>query len=167
MNIFVAKNEQKLGPYTVEEVRARIGSGSFSGEDLGWHEGLTDWQPLSRLLASLPSEGEGPPPAPRKSSGLAKASFIIAMVGIGAWLALIAAAAIAVTTGIDEMSLFMVMVGLGMFIVMAANLVGVIFGFIALPKTVSNKWMAVAGLTANGVELLGVLFLFFLGLAQK
>jgi hypothetical protein len=167
MNIFVAKNEQKLGPYSVEEVRVRIGSGSFSGEDLGWHEGLTDWQPLSRLLASLPSGGEGPPQVPRKSSGLAKASFIIAMVGIGAWLVLVAAAAVAVRSGVDEMSLLMVIIGLGMFIVMAANLVGIIFGFIALPKPVSNKWMAVAGLTANGVELLGVVFLFVLGLAQK
>jgi hypothetical protein len=166
MDIFVAKNDQKLGPYTLEEVRARIDSGSFSWEDLGWHEALTDWQPLSRLLAALPSEGEGPP-APRKSSGLAKTSFIISMIGIGAWLALIVAATVCVLRGVDEMSLFMVMIGLGMFVVMAANLAGIIFGFIALPKPISNKWMAIAGLTANGLELLGVLFLFFVGMAQK
>jgi hypothetical protein len=166
MDIFVAKNDQKLGPYTVEEVRARIGSGSLSGEDLGWHEGLTDWQPLSRLLASLSSGGEGPP-VPRKSSGLAKTSFIISMVGIGAWLVLIVAATVCVIRGVDEMSLLMVMIGLGMFIVMAANLAGIVFGFIALSKPVSNKWMAVVGLTANGLEFLGVLLLFFLGLAQK
>ncbi len=155
MDIFVAKNDQQLGPYTVEEVRDRISSGSVTGEDLGRHEGLADWQPLSRLLASLPSEGEGPPPAPRKSSGIAKTSFIISIVGIGAWLALIVAAAVAVSSGVDEMSLFMVMIGLGMFIVMAPNLAGIIFGFIALPKPISNNWMAVAGLTANGLELLG------------
>ena len=86
---------------------------------------------------------------------------------MGVWLMLIVSAAVAVSSGVDDMSLLMVMIGLGMFIVMAANLVGIIFGFIALPKPVSNRWMAVAGLTANGLEILGVVFLFFLGLAQK
>jgi hypothetical protein len=167
MDIFIAKNDQKFGPYTLEEVRARISSGSFTGDDFGWHEGLTDWQTLSRLLASLPSEEGGPPPVSRKSSGFAKTSFIISVIGMGVWLMLIVSAAVAVSSGVDDMSLLMVMIGLGMFIVMAANLVGIIFGFIALPKPVSNRWMAVAGLTANGLEILGVVFLFFLGLAQK
>lgn len=167
MNIYLAKNQQKHGPYTADEVRARVASGTFTETDLGWHEGLASWQPLSRLLASLTSESEGPPPVLRKSSGLAKASFIMALVGFAFWLVLIAAAAVGVSRGAGDTSSWMVILGLLMFVVFIANLVGFILGAVALPKTIANKWMAVAGVTANCSELLGVLFLLLLGLTRK
>jgi hypothetical protein len=167
MNIYVTKNQQKHGPYTPAEVRSRIVSGQFAESDLGWHDGAASWLPLSQLLASLTIGPDGAPPIPQKSSGLAKASFIIAMVGIGAWLMLFVAAAAGVSSGAGETSALMMSVGLFMFGGMATNLAGAIFGIVALAKPISNRWMAVTGVIANGVELVGVLFLMVLGLAHK
>jgi hypothetical protein len=54
MQYHVAKNGEKSGPFEKEEVFRRLVAGELSGSDLGWHEGLTDWEPLSKLI---------PPPA--------------------------------------------------------------------------------------------------------
>ena len=58
MQIHVAKNGQKMGPYSEAQVREMLAAGSIAGTDLGWHEGLADWVPLSSLLA-----GAAPIPA--------------------------------------------------------------------------------------------------------
>jgi hypothetical protein len=172
MNLYVAKNQQKHGPYTVAEVQSRIATGEFVESDLGWHDGVQGWQPLSQLLGPLPATPQvGPsipsiPPAPLKSSGLAKASFIIALVGIGVWLVLVVTAAVGVSSGMGERSPLMVIVGLGMMAFMAVNLMGAVLGIVALTKPISNKWMALTGLILNGLELVGVLFLMIVGLAQ-
>ena len=89
------------------------------------------------------------------------------MVSIGAWLVLLVAAAAGVSGGARDTSPLMVSLGLFMLAGMAANLAGAIFGIVALTKTISNRWMALTGVIANGVELVGVLFLMVLGLAQK
>jgi hypothetical protein len=165
MNIYVTKNEQQHGPYTPAEVLARLTSGQFVTSDLGWHAGAAGWLPLSQLLTAFGPEGE--PPFPQKSSALAKISFIIAMVGIGGWLVLLVMAAAGVSRGARDNSPLMMFLGLFMFAGMAANLTGSIFGLIALAKPSSNKWMAITGAIANAAELLGVLFLMVLGMAQK
>ena len=89
MQIYITKNEQKLGPYTPAEVRARIASGQFSESDPGWHDGLRDWLPVSQVLASSQVGPDAAPPIFKKASGMAKASFIIAMIGVGVWFVLI------------------------------------------------------------------------------
>jgi len=165
MNIYVTKSEQEHGPYTPAEVRARLASGQFVESDLGWHDGAVNWMPLSQLLTAFGPDGA--PPIPRKASALARASFIIAMVGIGGWLVLVVAAAAGVSAGARDTSPLMVSVGLFMFAGMAANLAGFIFGVVTLAKPISNKWMAVTGVIANAVELVGILFLMILGLASK
>ena len=86
VNILVAKNGSQLGPFSENELRAKLTSGEFSPADYGWHEGLTSWSPLSQLLGSAPaaplppeSQGHGSTPAlyspPPQSRGPAK-SFI-------------------------------------------------------------------------------------------
>ncbi|MDZ4816196.1 MAG: DUF4339 domain-containing protein [Verrucomicrobiota bacterium] len=167
MNFFVAKNQQRHGPYTEDEVRSRIMSGQFAKSDAGWHEGQVDWKPLSQLLVYLPDGPSILPPLPQKSSGLAKASFIIAMVGIGIWLILLSAAVIGVSSGAQETHPLMIIVGLLMFAGMAANLAGAVLGTIALTMSISNRWMAVAGLIANGLEIFGVVMLMVIGSAQR
>lgn len=167
MNIYVAKNQQKHGPYTPAEVSARMASGQFAETDLAWHEGMADWLPLARLVAELPSGPGGAPLLPPPRSGLAKASFIISMVGLGAWFVLILVAAVAVSSGARETGPLMIVVGLAMFAGMAANLAGILFGAVVLTKPIANKWMAVTGVIANSVELCGVLFLMILGWSQK
>ena len=62
MNILVAKNGSQLGPFSENDVRAKLASGEFSSSDYGWHEGLTAWSPLSQLLAAAPPPAPAPPP---------------------------------------------------------------------------------------------------------
>ncbi|MDB6066906.1 MAG: putative rane protein/domain protein [Pedosphaera sp.] len=167
MEIFVTKNQQQQGPFTLDDVRGRIASGEFVGSDLGWHKGLADWLPLSQLLASFPVGPHGPPPIPLKSSGFAKASFLIGMIGIGAWVVILGAAAVGASKDADEHSPLLIIAGLCMFAGMAVNLAGVVFGIIGLRRTCSNRWMAITGVVANGLELFAVLSLMVIGLATK
>ena len=84
MQYHVAKNGEKSGPFEKEEVYRRLVAGELTGADLGWHEGLAEWEPLAELL---------PPPqaqpvfatsashsvavtAPQGTSGLAIASLV-------------------------------------------------------------------------------------------
>ena len=52
MKILVNKNGEQLGPYSTDEVSARIGSSELHPTDLGWHEGLAAWTPLNLILGS-------------------------------------------------------------------------------------------------------------------
>jgi type II secretory pathway pseudopilin PulG len=49
MQYHVAKNGEKSGPFDQEEVYRRLVAGELSGTDLGWHEGMAEWEPLSKL----------------------------------------------------------------------------------------------------------------------
>lgn len=63
MEIWIGRNGERNGPYKEADVRQWLRSGQVSGEDLGWYEGLADWQPLAVLfrdeVASAPAS---PPP---------------------------------------------------------------------------------------------------------
>lgn len=50
MEIWIGRNGERHGPYKEEEVRQWLRSGQVSRDDLAWHEGLADWQPLSALF---------------------------------------------------------------------------------------------------------------------
>jgi len=58
MKIFVGKNDEKYGPFTIDQVNESINKGEFSLEDLGWYEGLDEWRPLRNI------EGIDPVPVP-------------------------------------------------------------------------------------------------------
>ncbi len=167
VQIYVTKNQEKLGPYSVAEVRARLASGQLSESDVGWHQGLANWLPLPQLLASLPAGPDDPQPPRPKFSGLAVVSLAIGALGIVFWFTIVAIAAIAVSAGKRENSPVMMIAGLFMFAGMGGNLVGIVLGVISLPKNSRNKWMAVIGLILNVVELLGILFLILIGLARR
>ena len=49
MKIFVGKNDEKYGPFTIDQVNESINKGEFSLEDLGWYEGLDEWRPLRNI----------------------------------------------------------------------------------------------------------------------
>lgn len=78
MQIHVAQNGEKTGPFEREEVLRRLVAGELKGSDLGWHEGLADWEPLSKLI---------PPPAKAQaavqpqSSGMAISSLVCGVLG--------------------------------------------------------------------------------------
>ena len=43
MQIFVNKNGQQLGQYTIEQLQQYLAMGDLAAEDLDWHEGLPEW----------------------------------------------------------------------------------------------------------------------------
>jgi len=47
MQIYVGKNGQQLGPFSLEEVNRKLADGTFAGTDLAWYEGAAGWAPLS------------------------------------------------------------------------------------------------------------------------
>src|SRR5947209_20598472 len=64
MKIFIHKQGQTLGPYSVEEVQSRIARSELSPADLAWQEGTRDWQPLTSLIGMGRSNAGLPPPIP-------------------------------------------------------------------------------------------------------
>jgi type II secretory pathway pseudopilin PulG len=101
MQYHVAKNGEKSGPFEKEEVYRRLVSGELSGSDLGWCEGMAEWEPLSKLIPPqtppIPSSANkavfassairvaGPLPN-TKTSGMAVASMICGILGLLLWL---------------------------------------------------------------------------------
>ncbi len=97
MQIHVARDGQKLGPFSIEEVRARLSTGNLQPDDLAWAEGRTDWVPLSAFpgIAAVPvpplPQGvpAAPPPLQRipssanpPASGLAIASLVCGILSV-------------------------------------------------------------------------------------
>ena len=64
--IFVNRDRQSLGQFTDQEISNGLQSGQFLPTDLGWQEGMENWQPLS-AFTNLPAPGAALPairPAP-------------------------------------------------------------------------------------------------------
>ena len=65
MQIFVFRNNQKYGPYSLDDIKIYLASGNLSGADMAWFEGATDWMPLSQIPGvQMPPGRTPPPPAP-------------------------------------------------------------------------------------------------------
>jgi hypothetical protein len=54
MDIFIARQGQREGPFTEEQVRAMLADGRLQPSDLAWRAGRSDWTPLSNLLVNAP-----------------------------------------------------------------------------------------------------------------
>ena len=55
MQVYVGRNGEKFGPYSIDQVNEFIKQGKYSFEDLGWHEGMEEWKPL-RTIAGVIEE---------------------------------------------------------------------------------------------------------------
>jgi hypothetical protein len=72
MQIYVGKNGQQLGPFSLEEVNRKLADGTFAASDLAWYEGAAGWAPLSSVAgvvippapAATPAPAPAPAPAP-------------------------------------------------------------------------------------------------------
>lgn len=49
MQIYLARNNEQAGPYTLEQVNHMLAAGQVVLTDLAWHEGMDNWQPMSQL----------------------------------------------------------------------------------------------------------------------
>lgn len=61
-NIFLFLDNQKYGPYSIEQIEAWLNEGRVNSDSLCWYEGMSEWQTLKMVFPNLfqPS----PPPLP-------------------------------------------------------------------------------------------------------
>lgn len=72
--IYITKNGQQHGPYSVEQLDQLLQSETFNGDDLYWHEGANGWRPISQLPGYVPPPSTAPPPTEKVPIALPKAS---------------------------------------------------------------------------------------------
>jgi len=70
MTLYITKNGQRLGPYSLDEAQRLVAAGTVQANDWAWYEGLTDWIPLQQVPGFLSPAATGvpgavPPPAQR------------------------------------------------------------------------------------------------------
>lgn len=53
MDIYIAKDGQQLGPYSLTDVQSQLTQGVVSPADLAFHEGLAEWVSLESILAAI------------------------------------------------------------------------------------------------------------------
>ena len=49
MQIYLARNNQQAGPYSIEQLNQMLASQQVLLTDLAWHQGMTDWKALGEL----------------------------------------------------------------------------------------------------------------------
>ncbi|MBU3847882.1 MAG: RDD family protein [Candidatus Acinetobacter avistercoris] len=49
MQIYLARNNQQAGPYTLEQINQMLASQQVLLTDLAWHQGMTEWKVLGEL----------------------------------------------------------------------------------------------------------------------
>lgn len=80
--IHVNRSGTTLGTFSEEEVRAGLRAGRFVPSDLGWREGMAQWQPLSQFpefAGDIPASGAAaPPPAPATGAAQSAVPAMIA-----------------------------------------------------------------------------------------
>jgi hypothetical protein len=61
----INRSGTSLGTFSEEDVRAGLQSGRFLGTDLGWRDGMANWQPLAQIsefAQAIPAAGAAVPP---------------------------------------------------------------------------------------------------------
>ncbi|HEV3394138.1 MAG TPA: YIP1 family protein [Chthoniobacterales bacterium] len=79
--IHVNRGATSLGTFPEEQVREALRAGRFLPTDLGWKEGMANWQPLSQfsefasdIAAAAPASGVPPPQTPMPPTAIAPAA---------------------------------------------------------------------------------------------
>lgn len=58
--IHVARDGANIGTFSVEEIQEGLRSGRFLPTDMAWEAGMTDWRPLSQVMAEKPGALSAP-----------------------------------------------------------------------------------------------------------
>jgi hypothetical protein len=98
--IFIGRDGQQLGPYTIAELRQYLAEGRVAPDDLVWCEGMSAWQPLAeaREIQSALS-AEAPPVLPEAAPAPPEAAYF----HVAAWKFILLSIA---TCGIYELYWF-------------------------------------------------------------
>lgn len=49
MQIYIHRDGQQTGPYSLDDLKAHLDSGALQPTDLAWYEGAADWSPISSI----------------------------------------------------------------------------------------------------------------------
>jgi len=167
MNIYLANDNKKEGPFTLDQIKEMVQQGKASASTLAWHDGITEWTPLGALLNTEINFTQTPPPLPQqeqKNPGLGLASFWIAIFGIPFWITLLTLAAVAHNAGEGEESGAMIALGLILFAGVGLNALGLILGGIAATAKDAKLVLTLIGTALNLCQIVGIIGIIILGL---
>ncbi len=83
MPYLISQNGEQLGPLDREEVLRRLVAGELKGSDLGWQEGMAEWEPLSKLIPPPVAASTPPPVFASSAPALPQASTGTSGLAIG------------------------------------------------------------------------------------
>ena len=153
MQIHIARNGQKMGPFSLEEVNRQLAAGTLSLSDLAWYEGAAGWAALS----TVPGVNAGATASTASAPATAAASVSAPAMTVPTSGPVVPAASVPVakTEPLAILSLIFSVLGLcgfccGFFLTMA--IAGVVCGHLALSKIKKNP-----GLQGHGLALAGVI----------
>ncbi len=93
MEIWIGRNGERHGPYKEADVRQWLRSGQVAGDDLGWYDGLADWQPLASLFPDELNQTTSAAPPPFSAAPLPEQATTAALEDyagfwkrFGAWI---------------------------------------------------------------------------------
>lgn len=172
MEVWIGRDGERHGPYTEADIRQWLASGEVSPADLGWYEGLADWQPLSVLFPdALPNAVPGDPAStpPPLASTLALGDYAGFWKRVGAWIidyliVLVPVGVIAFSMGaMGAFEHFMSQVNSGVSTVVAAAeysrtvrpaaMWSLLVGFIYYAAFECSAWQATPGKLALGLRV--------------
>lgn len=81
MNYHVGRAGQQLGVFSLDQIRAMVARGELRADDLGWREGMANWQPLGEIIPDLGMAT--PPPPPPSAGGFARPPGAPPVFGFG------------------------------------------------------------------------------------
>lgn len=87
MEIYVKRNGQRLGPYSLEEVNRQLAAGSLNPSAQGWHEDAPGWKPLFSIAGVMLPGAASSSPTPM---GIATPTPPEAPVYAGFWIRAVA-----------------------------------------------------------------------------
>ena len=94
MQYHIARDNQQLGQFSEEEIRAGLFEGRYLPSDLVWNANMSGWKPASEVFANVvrPTPSATPPPAfnastrtfgaPLQTSGMAIAALCLGIVSL-------------------------------------------------------------------------------------
>jgi hypothetical protein len=169
--VYIARDGQPTGPFSIDQLRTMIAQGSVSVSDLAWYEGAADWLPVAHLLPGESTASRPPPPPPPALPGppmsrLGLVGSIIGLAGIPIWLVIVVVAATSGTNS-GSGSAQLILVGFSAIGMLGANVVGAVLGVLAITKQSARKRFTIAGFVLNLLQALGILLLMFIGLTIK
>jgi uncharacterized protein DUF4339 len=65
MTLYITKNGQQLGPYSLAEAQSLVTAGTLQATDWAWYEGLTAWIPLHQVPGFVSATVSPDAPVPR------------------------------------------------------------------------------------------------------